>query len=275
MDEIIGGIQTSPTTIITGGREYVVGENAKWALRQKYIMLNNAPATMSDKKLIKIVGLAVPLSFSRKVYYDDSKQQPPQRSIYTKEYKKKALDMAKKKLDQPIASIIKSAIVTYNLKQPLDWALGDLLKLLAISIKKHKPNMRKIKVSPGLGTIITQIKKNEKYFKYNVNTNSGITELIGTTLETLKKSRIPQSMWKPPRLSKPIYPELDEGIQAEVDAIRNLDRGAGLRDYLKAILDIENALMEHINEIEQFYVCLAGDIKKIEESLKKFLKRQP
>lgn len=269
--EIIGGINISSTTIKTGGREYVVGENCKWSLRQKYIMLENAPADMSEKKLIKIVGLSVPLCFNKKVYY---KGTPKKRNITSKTYEKKILKEVKNKLEETPEQIINKAIKTYDLKRPLIWALGDLLKLIAVFIQKHKPNMRKIKVSPELGTIITHIKKNDKFFKYDSKTGTNIIEVIGTTLDTLGKSRIPQGVWKTPSLINPIYPKLEKNIKKIIDEEKSkLDKKSSLKKKLLTILNIENILIEHINDIENFYIYLANDVKNIEKSLRHFLKR--
>lgn len=269
--EIIGGINISSTTIKTGGKKYVVGENCKWALRQKYIMLENAPDDMSDKKLIKIVGLSVPLCFNKKIYYKGS---PIKGDITSKNYEKKILKEVRNKLEEKPEDIIKNAIETYDLKRPLIWALGDLLKLIAQFIQKHKPNMRKIKVSPELGTIITHIKKNNKFFKYDSKTGTNIIEVIGTTLDTLGKSRIPQGIWTPPSLINPIYPKLEKNIKKLIDEEKSkLDENSSLKKKLLTILNIENILIEHINDIENFYIYLANDIKNIESSLKQFLKR--
>ena len=273
ISEIIGGIDTASSTIMTGGREYVVGENSKWSLRQKYIMLDNAPPGMSDKKLAKIAGLVVPLSFNKKIYYDDSKHKPRQRDAASREYEKKILREVKKKLGQSPKDIINNSVKIYDIKRPFIWALGDLLKLIATFIKKHKPNMRKIKVSPNIGTVITQIKKNDKFFKYDHKTGSNIIEVIGETLDTLGKSRIPQGMWRPPRLINPIYPKLDNARMQKLIAAEKskLSTRSTLRERLLVILNVERILIDHINEIEQFYVSLAGDINKIAKSLKDFL----
>lgn len=272
ISEIIGGINISSTTIKTGGNEYVVGDSCKWSLRQKYIMLENAPETMSDKKLIKIVGLSVPLSFNKKVYYDDS---PRKRDITSKSYEKKIIKEVKNKLKETPEHIVNCAVETYDLKRPLIWALGDLLKLIAVFIQKHKPNMRKIKVSPELGTIITHIKKNDKFFKYDSKTGTNIIDVIGTTLDTLGKSRIPQGIWNQPSLINPTFPKMDKNIKILIDKEKSkLGKSSTLREILLTILNIEKILIEHINALENFYVFLANDIKNIEKSLRYFLKNK-
>jgi hypothetical protein len=292
-DKIAGGIEVISDTIKCGGRERVVGENTKWYMRNKFLQFKHLSKskTADEKALLKIVQLKLPLTFGKKLtFYDDDKKSMPVKSesenngdIYDK-----AIGVLNMRLDDSIDVIIKRLIIEYNLRAPLFWVLGDTVKFLAIVYKKKKPTGKKIKISPQMAELVEKIWKNNNYFQYVINSDdipNNMMELMLYMLETIGKNKPSPGNWKEPVLEIVKYPcwcsiskkKMGELIDDEKKKLRHKIKDMRgieiIREYVFTILTIENILIDRVDKLEQYFINLAKNIRKIFISLRNFFKK--
>jgi hypothetical protein len=292
---IAGGIDVSSDTVVCGGQERVVGENTKWHMRNKYLQLKHLSksSTVNEKGLLKIVNLKLPLTFGKKLkFYDDDKKDMPVKSEKKSSYEKhaKAMEVLKNRLDESIDVIVNRLVTEYNLRAPLFWVLGDIVRFLAVVNKRKKPNARKIKISPEMAVLMEKIWKNKSFFKYVVNSDevpNNMMELMVYMLETIEKNKPPKGKWVEPRLEMIKHPcwcsisknKLAEKIAGEKKKLKQKIKEDGdikdidvLKEYVFTILNIENMLINYVDDTEKYFVHLAKNMSKIFSSLKKFFK---
>jgi hypothetical protein len=279
---IAGGIDTKSDTVITGGKEIVVGENTKWNIRDQFLKVKYANNDV--KELLKIVGLKLPISFNSTIaYYDDAKkdkQAPPKKKDdqISKTNREKAKELLKQSLDTSIQSTINDMIISNKLQDPLLWTLGDVIKYLAVVHRKKRPNSRRIKISPEMALIIEHIWGGKNYFKYHAfgtEVPQNMIELINHMLDTIQKDRPKQGIWVEPKLIRTTYPvltaKIKESMEKDIVQIKKeLSSKSKVIDYVLAVIKVRKVLSDHINNIEMYYVQNAKNIGKILKSLKKF-----
>lgn len=287
---IAGGIDVVGDTVVSGGQERVVGENTKWYMRNKFLKLkhmSNSSLT-GERDLLKIVSLKLPLTFGKNlVFYDDDKKEMPVKSEkkYSSERHDKAMEVLKERLDESIDKIVNRLVTKYNLRAPLFWVLGDIVRYLALVNKRQKPNAKKIKISPEMAALIETIWRGKKYFRYVVNSDNApnnLIELMVYMLEIIEKNRPPKGIWVEPMLEIIKYPywcsiskdEIVKKIEVEKKKLKqktkNMNGMDKLKEYVFTILTIENLLIDHIDRLEKYYIHLAKNMSKIFDSLKKF-----
>lgn len=293
---IAGGIDVSSDTVVCGGQERVVGENTKWYMRNKYLQLKHLSksSTVDEKSLLKIVSLKLPLTFGKKLeFYDDDKKGMPVKSEKKSSSEKhaKAMEVLKNRLGEPIDVIVNRLVTEYNIRSPLFWVLGDIVRFLAVVNKRKKPNAKKIKISPEMAVLIEKIWQNKSFFKYVVNSDevpNNMMELVVYMLDIIEKNKPPKGRWVEPRLEMIKYPcwcsisknqlalkiedekkKLKQKIKENED-IKGMDV---LKEYVFTILNIENLLIDYVDDIEKYFVHLAKNMSKILNSLNTFFKK--
>jgi hypothetical protein len=302
-----GGLDAPGERIMSGGTERIVGENAKWFLRNKFIYLKqyaNSP-TATEKMLLKIINVSIPVTFNKDVYYDTCEKKMPKankkKSVIA--IQGKAMELLDNRLDDSIDAIVDRAVGEYNLRAPLFWVLADIIKYLAYVNKKLNPSARKLKLSPEMALIVERVWGSKNYFKYTIETDSvpnNAMALIAELMDTIEKNKPPQGMWAPPQLNEIKYPcycppkdPKDEPYFLSKDAIKGRIEGmkAELRaklakvlrgeistkkqrkaiiEYIKTILAIEHTLIEYVYKVELYYVEMAKNMTKLLDSLKVF-----
>ena len=286
---IAGGVGSDDNTrkIICGGSEKIVGENARWFMNDKFYELKYAADdtysdSITDKKLLKIVDLKIPLNFNRKKFYDDSNINLPCKSETDADIDlhKKAILVLQNRLNEPLSSTIKRLTESYDLQHPLFWAMSQFVRYLAFAHKKHKKNKQRIKITHDLTLLVEQIWHGNNYFKYVINkpdAPSNIKELIFDGLEKVRAL----GKWKEPTLKPVQFPHLDEQAKKSLQdkilqekeklqkkkALKPIDE---TREYVFTILSIEMLLIDHLEKIEEYYIVQAENISSILKSVKDY-----
>lgn len=288
VDSIIGGLTTSSETLKIGSKEYVVGECSKWHLRSKFIKYKYVSTSKikSEKQLLKILGLSIPVSFNSRVFYDDGKSVP---IVKDKHRQDKEIDLLKKKLEESHYKYVDDAVKNYNLRAPLVWALIDLTMLLIKVNKMKRPNMRKIHITGKLTQLFEKVWRGRSYFRMNVNSQevpADMITLVQKLLGELKKNNYPKGKWIDPEISLIVKPELCVHMNAKRDdEIKNIKQKMKsninaykkddihfhtIKEYVNAILMREKLYIDHVEEVEKYYIALAKNIIKITKSIKKY-----
>jgi hypothetical protein len=289
---IAGGIEVVGGTLKCGGQERVVGENAKWNMRNKFLRLKHlSKSSIADEKsLLKIVSLKISLTFNKQLnFYNDDKKPMP----VTSEEKNntvihgKAIEVLNIRLNETVKDMIERLTSEYNLRAPLVWVLSDIVKFLAIIRTKKKPTAGKIKISPQMAELIEKIWRGDSYFKYVINSDdipSNMLDLMLYMLEVVEKTKPPMGKWKEPQLETFAYPviahskiDIEEKIDEEKITLKKKIKGKKgtdvINEYIFTILNIEKLLIDHIDDVEQYYINLARNMSKILDGLKMFFKK--
>jgi hypothetical protein len=291
---IAGGIEVTGDTIKYGGREYIVGENTKWFMRNKFLQLKylSRSSTTNEKELLKIVGLKLPLTFCKQLnFYNDDKNPIPVKTDKENELAKydKSIIVLDNRLNDKIDTIIKRLINEYNLRAPLFCILSDIVKFLAIINKKRKPTASKIKISPQMAELIEKIWQGRSYFTYVVNSDNVPNDMMSLMLymlETIEKNKQPMGKWIEPTLDIVKYPKIqqshtisdinlmiDEEKEKLKQKIKNKNGIEVINEYIFTILTVENILIDHVDNIEHYFIQIARNMDKIFDSLKIFFKK--
>jgi hypothetical protein len=112
-------------------------------------------------------------------------------------------------------------------------------------------------------------------------------ELMVYMLDTIEKNKPPKGRWVEPRLEMIKYPcwssisknklvskiddekkKLKQKIK-DTEDIKDMDV---LKEYVFAVLNIENLLINHVDDTEKYFVHLAKNMSMIFNSIKKFFK---
>jgi hypothetical protein len=225
-------------------------------------------------------------------FYNDDKKDMPVKSERKSSYEKhaKAMEVLKNRLDESIDVIVKRLIIEYNLRAPLFWVLGDIVRFLAVVNKRKKPNAKKIKISPEMAELMEKIWQNKSFFRYVVNSDevpNNMMELVVYMLDTIEKNKPPKGRWIEPRLEIIKHPcwcsisknKLAANIEdvkkklkkkiKDADNIKDIDV---LKEYVFTVLNIENMLINYVDDTEKYFVQLAKNMSNIFNSLKKFFK---
>ena len=167
IDRITGGIDVVADTIIAGGNEYVVGEVSKWNMRNRYLQLKHTEST-NVKKLLRIVNVKLTTSFNKKIHYDDTAEAFKSASTTAAKVQADAIAALQERANETPQQATSRLVAQYNLREPLELAMIDLVRILC----KYK----KMKV-PSL--IVNRIgKKYEQYFTRDENSKVTLSELI-------------------------------------------------------------------------------------------------
>jgi hypothetical protein len=287
VDEMLGGSPLPVAEILhTGGKEIVVGESARWFMQDKllkYKYANGGKLCKGNKTrmkcLLNIIGTSIPISFNTKVFYDDSKATPPG-TVDTKGskadvFKSKTIKMLKKRREQSAKKVCAHLMNEYNIRAPLFWVLMDMIKYMAVKLRKKNPKMRKIKISPNMAEIMDDVWKGSKHFQYHVNSSDIPKDTMALMLHMLglmrrvKKSR---GKWREPDLVSLEVPVMSPETVAEIDKLKKVSVGS-VEEYVLSILKIEAALGDHIDALEKYFIAVAKNMNLILVSVKAFFKK--
>lgn len=275
--QIAGGIEVVPDKIVSGGNEMVVGENTKWFMRDKFLQYSHLTKKNADEKsLLKIIGLSIPISFNREVYFDDNSKKIPQKSKKQSdsEIHEKAIQILEKRLREQPHITVKRLVNEYNLRAPLFWVLSDIVKYLILLNKKKNPNARKTKISPNMAVIIEKIWGQKNYFQYVVNSDDVPNNMIDLMVHILKKIKHPKGEWKEPKLIKHTYPSISDQVRKRIEnEQKKTGKNNDVKDFVLSVITIENILIDHIDAIEKYYIIVAKNMKIIFDGLKIFYKK--
>lgn len=272
-DSLLGGVEYTEVndTIMYGGNEIVVGGSVKSESRGKIIHLKYVPNDV--KKLLAIINMARPVIFGH-VEYDDGQ------SLSLKEGKKNDNDndaavfnMLRERLNRTPDVVVTELVHEYKLKEPVYWAITNLMQLLLMHIKNRRPRMRAIKIDGDIGEILDRVRSGDNFFKIATDHKdwpASIHAVVQELLEMLIRERMPKGNWREPELRSPTWPELcKKNIAAMNDVSKQ--KYSTVREYVEAIVLRENILMNHMHAVEMYYVHSAADINKYADCLASFL----
>lgn len=293
-NSIAGGIEVGATEIIiTGGQEYAVGGDSGWAMRDKFLRLKHLSTSknMDEKKLLKIVGLSIPVTFNEKVYYDDTDTK---KQVYPSHGNKNihdiSIEILSKRLGESLDSTAERMVKSFGLKNIAECVLGDIVKLLASINKKKRKNPRKIKISTNMSICISDKWKGENYFQYGFGDGlkkpENIVDLIIHMFEAIERTRPPKGKWEDPKLIPANYPCIckinlenitavieNERLELEKKADDGIIQGIEVvQGFVLLVLEVENMLLSHVEKIENYYITVAKNLETLLTHLKKFFK---
>ena len=285
---ISGGVRVKSDTIACGGGTRVVGENTKWMLMHKLTEVVYATSGADAKAILKIVGLSLPLTFGRKVYYDDSGETPVCSEEKSKDdIHKKAVATAVERLDYSVDRVVEQMVTDGDIIGPLFYVLGDIVKFLAVYEKRHNKDEGRIKISPAMAETVNKIWDTNNYFKYVINSDRApatLIELIIYMLDIIAKKKPRDGLWREPvivAVEKPglsreerlkLKGEFEQLREAAVKLASDAEGTNVVKIYVMAILEVETKLSDHVESIEKYYIQVAKNFVSILESLKTFLK---
>lgn len=284
IDSYIGGIDipAENDTIVYGSGKFtrVVNYQAKFNSLDRLLKYKHSKKN-DVKKMLRIIGLSIPITFDTKVYYDDqgSKKYDDHKSVGNED---KVITMLKMRLSMSIKNLIQLKIYEYKLKESPQIALAELIAYLARFIKrknKHS-NMRKIKISYSVSNMLDHISDGKKLFTIiavnDEDTPSNLSEVVLYMIEKLEKQQIKMGNWpEDMQLNVPKFPQLDKKIIAKIGKVRKLKmvkcRKANIQNMVYAILMIDHILLPYLTSVESYYNQLAKDVQTIHKTLTKFL----
>ena len=235
--------------------------------------------------MLKILNESLPVSFGKKVFYDDQTKMPVMsKKESINDINKKAVDLLNVRLNESIETTINRCVEEYGLREPLNWALADIVKYLAVLIKKKRPSSRKIKVSATMAFSIGKIWKDSKHFQYVVNSSdvpSNMAELTIHMLGIMEKINTKKGRWTTANIEEYSYPcicsinknTLFSFIEDEKkDLSLRVNDNNIIKETIMTILIIESLIINHVDAIEKYYINAAKNISKIYDDLKVYFR---
>lgn len=275
------------------GRNIVVGENAKWYLRNKFhhieIMseIDSKPDNYDRgtiKELLKMVGLKMPITFEKSLTYE--KIKPESKHTDDEITNDKLITLLDARLARPVNCIIKYSTVEYKLRKPLFVVLEDIIKYLVFLLKKNNKDFKKIDIPASLLPMMDDIWGGKQYFKFDVYSNDIPENMVDLTVHILDllKDKPNTGTWevvdmKPikfPTLSKAERDNIESQIKKKIDKLndkmkkKKIHGAQMVKEYIVTMLTIEHLLMEHLVEIEQYYISVTKDMVLLLSNLKLF-----
>ena len=272
LKQIIGGIDVKNDSVIIGGAEIIVGENVQWMTRNKLMMFENEiKYNINVRRLIKIIGLKLPIETSDIKYYDS--ELLPVLSSYDSEskIKEKALAVLKKRMKDKVEDIVEKLIVEYELREPFYTAIYSLIRCLAYINKVNNPNSYRIKINALLTSKLAY--RESYYFKFSTASNINSTkELLLHMLSIVEKNDESNKEYKCPVLKQVQYPTFDKTAYEKKNKIEadRLVENTSVKDHVFAILLMENTLTDYLDKVERYYVACAKNIASILDTLHKY-----
>lgn len=290
--QIAGGLECTSRTVICGGSEKIVGENVTWFMRDRFYELkyasdNNYAPNITDKELLKIIGLKIPLNFDRKKYYDDSKSiiECKEETKIESDIHEKTLYVLKERLLESPTTTFKRLVLLFELQHPLFWSMSQFIRYLAFLHKKHKKNKRRIQITHDLVPLVEQVWNGKNYFNYVINkpdAPSNMNELIRKIFDGLEKTNIKKGNWEEPILKKPewvyiskedkgkletLFEKEKDNMEKRLKGKKNVEE---TKEYVLAILNMESHLTPYLEKMENYYIEHAENISALLKSLKKY-----
>jgi hypothetical protein len=283
-DIIAGGIDVINDSLTIGGKEYIVGENSKWYMRNKFLAFKHKADT-TEKNILKIVNINIPITFSKKNYYNDGGDMPIKTGEeIDSDVHVKRMRALEQRLSEDVDDIVHRLELEYNLYAPLLWVLSDLLKF-TVSTYKNKCS-KKVKVSPEIASYVEKIWKNDPSVKYIDVIPNNVMDLILDIMELIKQSDDSTNDWMEPVLEDTPYPcwcsisktdimvkilEERHNLKLKISANNYTDKEL-VAEYVFTLLCIENIVINYVYDLEKYYIGVAKNMSKILNSLRVFFK---
>jgi hypothetical protein len=273
-DTIVGGVgKIDVEVIMHGGNEMVIGGSSKYEGRNKIIHLKYVPN--NTKKLLAIIHMARPVVFGN-LQYNDGKTGKINTGPMMDEPGVALLKSLNERLNRPPEKVVDALAHEYKLVEPVYWAFTDLIQLLLRHIKNKRPNMRSIKINGDIGGILDRVRDGDTFFKIATDHKDWPTNIVGVVqelLEVLRRERTPNGVWNDPKHDKSKWPELDsENKMAMLNIAKK--KYKTIRNYVEAIVMREHVLINHMDDVEMYYINIAKGVKKYTTALDIFFKSQ-
>lgn len=267
-DNIVGGIEYNDNvqTIISGGRENVVGESMKKTLRDRILFLKHIGRD-DVKKLLSIINISRPVVFSH-TEYDDGDKKVFKKSITPNTALNTLLE---NRLHMEPDLVVKRLVKECNLKEHVHNILTEMIQILLKRVKNKRPNMRTIKIDGDIGDILDRVKKGDEYFKIATDHKKwavSMPDIICQLLDILKREHTQNGPWKTEYVL-PAWPEIDRDIVSEM-LKKSEHKCKSIHKYVKTIVLREHTLLKYLDDVENYYIDVARCIKKIIRNLIKF-----
>lgn len=234
IDKIVGGLTCNSRSIVYGGKEFTVGEAAKWNMRNKLLLYKHSGDPL------KIIGIKPRISFgSSKVNHTE--------------------EDLKKRYNETTQDVIDRLVLEYKLYSPYVKSMIDMIKFLVEYLKVKQP----IKVSPKLYSVIQSEWDCVKYLKLSIDKPiiNDIPELIENLMDKITKK---SGNWTEPDIIHPQYPRIPKRAKKKMTNKKTVD-------HVYELLMIENDLIDTIEEIENYYIEVAKNNYIILDSLREYL----
>jgi hypothetical protein len=283
-DIIAGGIDVNTDSLTIGGKEYVVGENAKWHMRNKFLAFKHRSDT-AEKNILKIININIPITFSKKNYYSDGGDMPIKTETeIDSDVHIKRMRALEHRISEDIDDIVHRLELEYNLYSPLLWVISDMLKF-TVNVYKNKCS-KKVNVSPEVASYIDKIWKYGPSDKYVEVEHHNIMDLILDIMELIKKSDDYTNDWTEPVLEDTPYPCWCSISKTDI-MVKILEERHNLKlkistnsytekeivsEYVFTLLCIENIVIDYVYDLEKYYIGVAKNMSKILDSLRVFFK---
>ena len=274
LKRIIGGIDVKNDSVIIGGAEIIVGENVQWMTRNKLLMFENEiKYDINVRRLIKIIGLKLPIETSDIKYYDTEQLPVLSNNDTEAAIQKKALKVLKERMGMDVDDVAEKLITEYELREPFYMALYSVIRCLAYINKTNNPNSYRIKVNASLASKL--VYRESYYFKFSTVSNINSTkELLLHMLSIVENNDKGDKKFKCPILKNIIYPVLDrtEYERKNKIAAARLAESRSIKDHVFAILLIENTLTDYLDKVERYFVACSKNMALILDVLHKYFK---
>jgi hypothetical protein len=83
--------------------------------------------------------------------------------------------------------------------------------------------------------------------------------------------KVARGLWSNPIFTKPIYPVLDIAT-IELIEKKKKEKRKTVSEHISLILEIESTLIDHIENIEKYYIETSKDLDKILLGIKMFIR---
>ena len=272
LTRIIGGIDVKNDSIIIGGAEIIVGENVQWMTRNKLLMFENEiKYDINVRRLIKIIGLKLPIETSDIKYYDIDPLPVLTNKTTETAIHQKAMRVLKERLKMDVNEVVEKLIVEYELREPFYMALYSTIRCLAYINKVNNPTSYRIKVNASLASKLAY--RESLYFKFSTASNiNSAKELFLHMLSIVEKDDESNREFKCPVLKRLHYPVFDKKEYERKNKIEanRLIENTSVKDHVFAILLMENTLTDYLDKVERYYVACAKNITSILDTFHKY-----
>jgi hypothetical protein len=268
-DSIVGGIEYSENvqTIVSGGKEIIVGDNIKKALRDRILFLKHVKKD-DTKKLLSIINISRPVLFGY-TEYDDGDKKIINKNANTDTALKNVLE---NRINMEPNDVVNNMVREYNLKEHVYNSLTEMIQILLKYIIHKFPNMKAIKIDGDIGELLARVKNGDDYFKIATHHKKkvlNIPSIIHKLLNILKQGSTHTGPWDPVCVL-PLWPELDKNIIKDMKKF-NSNKCNSIRNYVKTIVMREHILLNYLDSVENYYIDTTRCVEKYTSNIVKFL----
>ena len=282
MEGFIGGVDIPydcDTMVVgAGGCSRVVNYRAKLKSRDRLLLYKYADGG-DVKALLAVVGMSTPVSFDRRVYYDDrgagEYDNRPSPDIVAK-----TVAMLKRRLSMGVKALTLHKVDEYLLNRRTLVEMYRLTSFLATTLRrKHKSGaVKKIKIGCAISEMVDHVAEADLFVVVAVGGGerslSTLSEVVMCLVGRLASLRLAEGVWPvdmglPPRC----FPVMGKTVAAAVEAARRLGDvdNPSVRLLVHTVLMTEHALLPHLVNVEGYYNDVARDVVRIHGFLERYL----